>query len=210
MLNKKNPMSVFYDGYIERNPLKWMQRFGRQWKWAYQRATKGYADCDLRSIRDWFLSLMPEMLEDMSNNLRGYPVTPSEGKHPSTQTLDLSSPEDKDEGSLEWQKTLKLMAKKFRDADETKSSFKNKYEEEWSKAYDEFHQKYGMFGQKLEIKAVKEEKKGIPVHFPDEFPQWKDIMEKFREEEVKVTEKRVKSFEAGLEMFRRWFWDLWD
>lgn len=209
MFQKKNPMSVFYDGYIERNPIKWLQRFGRQWKHAYQRATKGYCDADLFSINSWFLWTMPNMLDEMANRLHGYPNFPNDGTAPKTQALDLSDEnEGPSEGIKKWRTTLQTMAQLIRDADEDNSSVKNQYEEEWSKAYDEFHEKYGFLGKKLEGDTDK--KKALTVHFPDEFPEWKDIMIKFREEEEKVLQKRADNFREGMAMFVKWFWDLWN
>ena len=208
MLRKKNEMSVFYDGYIERNPLKWLKRFGRQWKWAYQRATKGYADCDTWSISSWFLSVIPDMLDQMSDHLHSYPTFINDGTQPRSQAIVI---DDEDNDAVKkWQEILREIAKKLRDADESQSSIKNKHEEEWSKAYREFHKEYGLFGEKLEQEAINSKKPGIQMHFPDEFPQWKEIMDRYREEEKQVLKKRAQSLEDGLNLFKKWFWDLWD
>ena len=89
-------------------------------------------------------------------------------------------------------------------------SMKNPYEDEWSKAYDEFSAEYGWLGEKLEEEAIREKKPSIRMHFPDEFPQWKDIMDKYREEELEIAKFRTKSLDEAMELFHKWFWDLWD
>lgn len=211
MFQKKNPMSVFYDGYIERNPIEWVKRFGRQWKWAYQRAMKGYCDADASNIYNWFLSIIPDMLDNMADSTPAFPEFPNDGTYPQTQVVDLGDADGTVSNKLvEWKKMLRTMAQLIRDADENMSSVKNKYEEEWSKAYDEFHEQYGLFGEKLEADAIKNKKSAITMHFPDELPQWRDIMRKFREEELKVLQKRADNFREGMALFVKWFWDLHD
>ena len=52
---------------------QYRKRFFRCIKWAWQRATKGYCDKDLWSIDEWFLSIMPDMLEGFKKTRIGYP-----------------------------------------------------------------------------------------------------------------------------------------
>ena len=47
--------------------------FFKQFKWAYQRATRGYADIDVWSIRDWFLFNIKPMLKQFKNGLHSKP-----------------------------------------------------------------------------------------------------------------------------------------
>lgn len=205
-----NHMSVFYDGYRERNPIKWLKRYFRHWKWAYQRATRGYADCDTWDIRGWFFGVMPAMLDQMAEEAHGFPAVPGDSSFTTQAVMMDDASDETDRKFKEWQTLLHYMATKFRDADEDMCSMKNPYEDEWSKAYDEFSAEYGWLGEKLEEEAIREKKPSIRMHFPDEFPQWKDIMDKYREEELEIAKFRTKSLDEAMELFHKWFWDLWD
>ena len=72
-----------------------ISQFFRSLKWAYQRATRGYADCDVWSIDIWFLSIIPNMLRDLEGFGNSYPI----GKTP-----------------IEWRATLREMARCFENA----------------------------------------------------------------------------------------------
>lgn len=47
--------------------------FFERLKWAYQRATRGYADIDVWSIRDWFLFNIKPMLKQFKTGLHSRP-----------------------------------------------------------------------------------------------------------------------------------------
>ena len=164
-------MSVFYDGYRERNPIEWVKRFIRHWKWAWQRATRGYCDSDVWNIYAWFLSVMPAMLDQMADEAHGCPATMPSANSVNSKALMLDDEEKEDKDYLRWKEILHTMAQKFRDADEEETSMKNPYEEDWRRAYDEFESQYGFLGKKLEQEAVKQKAPSIRAHFPDEFPQ---------------------------------------
>ena len=203
-------LSVFYDEYREPNPIKRIGGFLRKCKWAWQRATRGYCDADTWDIFSWFLNVMPPMLDQMAEEAHGCPGDIPSRDAVNSKAVLITEEEQNDENFLRWKKILHTMAQKFRDADESTTSMKNPYEEDWYKAYQEFEHQYGMFGEKLEKEAVKQKAPGIRLHFPNEFPEWKDVMEKYREEEKKIAEFRHKSMEEGMDMFKTWFWDLWD
>lgn len=206
-------MSVYYDICRERNPFKWARRYFRQRKWARQRAVRGYADCDVWDIRGWFLGVLPAMLDQMAEEAHGYPVFPGRLylTEAAEQNTDLSSREEEAEINFEeWQALLRHMAQKFRDADEDMCSMKNPYEDEWTKAYDEFTKTYGTFGDRLEKEAFHRKAPSIRMHFPDEFPQWKGIMDKHREKETEIAKFRQKSLDEAMKLFHKWFWNLWD
>jgi hypothetical protein len=67
----------------------------------------------------------------------------------------------------------------WRETDEDTCSKKNPYEEEHSKASDEFNDKYGLFGGKLQTEKELEENKkrggGGTVHFMYELQEDKEI-----------------------------------
>lgn len=53
----------------------------RQWiKWSWQRAFRGYADCDLWSIDFYISEILSNMIKDFRENTHGYPneLTPED------------------------------------------------------------------------------------------------------------------------------------
>ena len=81
-----------------KNPYRGFHKipqFFRSLKWAYQRATRGYADCDVWDIDMWFLSIIPNMLRDLEGFGNSYPIS----KTPT-----------------EWRATLREMARCFEEA----------------------------------------------------------------------------------------------
>ena len=83
---------------FRKNPFRGFRKipqFFRSLKWAYQRATRGYADCDVWDIDIWFLSIIPNMLRDLESLGGGYPYGMT---------------------SIEWHATLREMARCFEGA----------------------------------------------------------------------------------------------
>lgn len=75
--NKFNNRNVFklYPHNWKR-PSNWwdnIKDFFRGFKYAHQRAVKGYCDYDLFSICDWFLEVFPNMLKEFSEGTHSYP-----------------------------------------------------------------------------------------------------------------------------------------
>lgn len=75
--NKFNNRNVFklYPHNWKR-PSNWwdnIKDFFRGFKYAHQRAVKGYCDYDLFSISDWFLEVFPNMLKEFSEGTHSYP-----------------------------------------------------------------------------------------------------------------------------------------
>ena len=75
--NKFNNRNVFklYPHNWKR-PSNWwdnIKDFFRGFKYAHQRAVKGYCDYDLFSISDWFLEVFPNMLKEFSDETYSYP-----------------------------------------------------------------------------------------------------------------------------------------
>ncbi len=55
------------------NPIRHIKHLGRNIKHSYQRIRYGYCDRDVWSIDWWFLSVIPNMLEDLKNKTDCYP-----------------------------------------------------------------------------------------------------------------------------------------
>ena len=79
-------------GFI--NPIKHIKRWGRNIKHAYQRIRYGYCDRDVWSIDWWFLSVIPNMLEDLKETTHGYPSMPDDF---SQALVGTGAPEEVDE-----------------------------------------------------------------------------------------------------------------
>ena len=48
------------------------------------------------------------------------------------------------------------------------------------------------------------------LHFPSEIPEYKDIEEKYYEEEKALSQYREDCKNEALELFSKWFYSLWD
>ena len=95
--------------------------------------------------------LIPDMLQDLRDNRSGSPGY-------------LGDNYTNEEGILvndtchaEWDKILDKMIFLWRESREETCSRKNPFEEEYDKAFDEFHEKYGVLGEKLQTEAELEE-----------------------------------------------------
>jgi hypothetical protein len=80
-------------------------------KYSWQRARRGWADCDVWSIDYWFEVVMPEMLEKLANNHLGAPMDFAVKSFPDDYG---EEPEYREDGFAHWEKTLKHMAHSLR------------------------------------------------------------------------------------------------
>jgi hypothetical protein len=53
--------------------LNKVKEFFKGIKWKFQRARRGYSDCDLYSVKHWFWRVFPNMIRDFSKGLHSYP-----------------------------------------------------------------------------------------------------------------------------------------
>lgn len=95
---KNNNLNVFtmcaYSPW--RYPGNWwsnIKQFFRHFRWAWQRATKGFCDYDCFDLDHYYLVLLPATLRHLAKYTHGYP--------------------DKYTNFENWQKQIELMAKKF-------------------------------------------------------------------------------------------------
>lgn len=69
-----NNMNVFKKGWFTwRQPIKSIKLMYRRCKWAWQRITRGYADCDIWDLDDYFADLISHALWTFSDNATGWP-----------------------------------------------------------------------------------------------------------------------------------------
>ena len=71
-----------------------------------------------------------------------------------------------------------------------------------------------MFGSKLQTEKELEENKkrggGGTVHFMNELPEYKEISEKYDEEQRHLEEYRKLCKDEAFDMLKKYFYDLWD
>ena len=179
---------------------KWLHEFDRENDWTIDRLNKGYSALDTWDISGWFLSTIPNMLEDFRKNLHSYP-----GR--------LQLQYGSEEGEERWGKILDEMIFLFREANEDTCQKKNPYQEETHRIYDEFRDKYGILGEKLQTEEELEAgRKGgySTYHGPDEIPEYAETVHLHLEAEKELGEYRKECLTKAMALFTEWFWDLWD
>lgn len=81
-----NKLNVFNNSYFRwSNPRKWFENikiFCKSFKWAYQRATRGFADIDWWDLDQFYISLITDSLNHFARNTVSYDpkYTPEEYK----------------------------------------------------------------------------------------------------------------------------------
>ncbi len=193
------------------NPKEKYKRWKRNIKYFYQRIKYGYCDSDVWSIDYWFLNVMPAMLQQLKETSHGYPSS-LEGSSHAMCEHGIGDAND-DEGAKRWEAILSEMIFLLNEANEDKSTRKNKYQKEYEKANEEFENKYGVFGEKLLTKAEKAEdkKNGTQrVYMLGDLPEYKEISDLYFNESRVLGDYRDNCKNKALELFSKWFWDLWD
>ncbi|MCM1257958.1 MAG: hypothetical protein NC307_08915 [Roseburia sp.] len=177
-------------------------------RWSRQRIVRGYSDSDIWDMYGYLQTLLPDMLQNLKDNRHGSPDF-------------LGENYTNDEGILvnetcheEWDKILDRMIFLWKESDEDVCSKKNPYEDEYSKASDEFAEKYGFWGERLQTEEQLEENHkrggGGTIHFMDEVSEYKEISDKYREEEQKLEQYRNECKDEALDMLKKYFFALWD
>ena len=113
----------------------------------------------------------------------------------------------------EWDKILDRMIFLWGELDEEKCTKKNPYDEAYTKAMNEFTDKYGFFGEKLETEEEKEKRKksgGRLVHFMSEVPEYAAIDKLYHDEEKRIDEYREKCKDEVFDLMKKYFFSLWD
>ena len=157
-------------------------------------------------MTDWFLEIIPSMLEELKENANGTPLSLADGVD------EIHVLGDKD-GFEKWKRILGEIAYLFRESYETTCKKKNPYAEEYDWAFDQFAAKYGFFGELLKTpeEIVEERVHGYnTLHTMEEIPEYRDICEKYWNEEKSLEIYRNKCKDKAFELFTKWFWNLWD
>lgn len=184
------------------------KHFCRCFTWSKQRIVRGYSDYDVWKMFSFLQTIIPNMLQTLKDTRMGSPGYL--GKNYTNEDGILVNDTCHDE----WNKILDKMIFLWKETDEDACSQKNPYEEEYSKALDEFWKKYGLLGEKLQTEKELEENKkrggGGTVHFMDEIPAYKDISDKYHEEEKRLEAYRKSCKDEAFDMLKQYFFDLWD
>lgn len=185
------------------NPVEKLARWGRNLRYMYQRVCYGYCDRDIWMMDDWFLSVIPNMLDELNRTRHGFPsaLLAAEDEN--------QDKEANERGDKEWGRILSEMAHCFREANDRTCTRKNPYKEEWDKAFWEFSDSYSTQGEKLRTEEEIKEKKRI-AYFPSLRPANRDLWNKYLEEAKKIQEYQRACIDQGMELLRKWVWDLWD
>ena len=198
---------------IDRNPLKHLLRMGRDIKCMYQRIKYGYCFRDIWDINRWFLDVVPNMLEELKEETCAYPIGPDDFSQ-TAGTIDEDDSNERYEAGLQkWKDTLSEMIFLLREANEETCTRENPYGAEYDKAVDEFTKKFGWFGEGLKTKEEKreEDRRGFyTLYTPSDVPEYKKISKLYFDEEAVLHEYRNSCKDKGLELFKKWFWNLWD
>lgn len=193
------------------NPKEKFKRWRRNIRFAYQRIKYGYCDSDVWSIDLWFLNVMPGMLQHLKDTTHSYPCFQGSISHALCENV--MSEETDNEGVKQWEAILSEMIFLLNEANEDTCTRENKYQKEYDKAQEEFDNKYGMFGEKLRTEAEKaeEKKKGTHrIYMLGDVPEYKEISECYFNELRALSDYRDECKSKALELFSKWFWDLWD
>lgn len=180
-----------------------IRQFFRDLKASHQRIVRGYADKDIWNMFDWFLNVIPTMLEQLRDERHGSPGYLGENYTNNKGIL------VNDTCHEEWTAILNEMIFLFREANEETCTRKNPYADDWEKAHQEFSEKYGMFGEKLLTEADKTEH-GTRMYTPRDVPEYQDIMNKWLAAEKDLELYRVECKDKAFKLFAEHFFALWD
>lgn len=195
MLKKNETLNVWNLG--NRRPTREVgpiQNVKNNFTWAYQRTTKGYCQRDIWSIYTHLEKLIPSMLEELKDTKVGYPSMPG-------------MTEEK------WDNILEQMIFLFKEANDETCTKVNPYEEEHTKALEEFEKRYGLLGEKLRTEDEKkdDEKYGmVHAHFMSELSEYAEIDKKWTEAEDDLTKYQSQCKDEALDMLKKYWYDLWN
>lgn len=172
---KKKINSPFYKGLS----------FNRKIKYAIQRIKYGYCDADLWNIKYWFLSILPEMLNELSYRGVGYPPYLTQD---------------------EWRSKIRRMASYFKSAGEDESNKLKEIREKLDSYRFSYYKKYGNPIDRLD-KLVREGQKYQSITEDKEYSR---LLKLYNNELKNMEIYRSTMLEAGMNLFIEYFDDLQD
>ena len=175
-----------------KRPFYWL-------KHAYQRVKKGYSYRDLWNIDYWFLKTMPNMLEDFTKDLYGFPASMKEELKKKNPELTDKEIDEKNLDFQYWKDIVNEIAFHFREARDEENE--NKINQYWERMR-ELEDKYNLF-----LTDEEETKKTMTK---EDFEEWKANNEKWLIRHEEIENYRNEQLKIGMEMFTKYFWGLWD
>lgn len=178
-----NAFNYWKNLYNWKNPLNWWRLPGywcRAIKYGWQRATRGFSDKDCWDLSHFYLDVLSGSLKHFAKHSTGCPHN----------YYDSSKPGDE---GWKWREYLNEMADCFDEAHEDRCSWVNHYE-------DEYFENFRMNFEKTPDGYYKLKDEEIN----------KELHEKYCESEKRRTAWRKAELEAGLNMLKEVFWNLWD
>lgn len=172
-------------------------------KWSWQIITRGYCDRDVWNMCFYLQTLLPDMLQTLKDKRVGSPGSLGENY------VNKDGIVVNDKCHEEWDNILTEMIYLWRETSENTCSRKNHYEEEFNKSSDEFHKKYGLFGEKLQTEEEKQNGRHV-LHFMSEVLEYSEISEKYRSEEKQLMNYYEQSKDKACDMLKKYFFDLVD
>ncbi len=168
----------------------------------YKRAKYGFCDKDVWAIDCWFLSVMPAMLEQLKETTHGYPISDEAEVHAISEIGTV--PEDK--GLEKWKEILSEMIFMLCEADEDTCTRVNPYEKEYDNLLIDYLTRD--YPNKDEINKTHPVK--LACNVSEEDSDNLELTNKYFAEESKLNKYRNGCKNRGLELFSKWFWQLWD
>ena len=209
--------------------IKRIKEYRQNLRYRRQRAKRGWSEKDTWDIDHWFLDVVPQMLEYLKDHHTGFPRD-LQKEYVNTHSSELNmtceeycswSADENFEGYKLREKTdevccrlwngiLDRMIFLLREAGEDTCSVKNPYEEENRRIHMEFSKKYGILGEKL-LKPEDIYPNGAKrLYTPADLPEYKETAELYLKESIKLDEYRDRCKTEAINLFNKWFWNLWD
>lgn len=170
----------------------------RDLKCCFQRIKKGYCYRDLWNINDWFLNVIPDMLDEFRVSMNGTPLKFYENDGPHTK-------EESDRAFEKWKGILTEMAFLFREANEETCQRKNPYAEEHANVLHKFFERFGFNGKWVK----KKDGTRVFIHRMSDIPKYKALDENYHRVEQELWEYREDCRKKALSMFSEYFHELW-
>jgi len=201
----KNDFRMYAMGKFK--PLEYIKYFVRCLRYSKQRITRGFADIDVWELHSYLSTLIPEMLQSFRDNHFGAPSRLGE------ECVNEEGIMVNDACHERWDEILDRMIFLWRESGENTCTRVNTFEAEYDKAYEEFKEKYGLWGEGLctpEEIAECNETGYRTMHFMREVPEYEDICDKYSEENKQIDEYRSRCKDEAIDMLKEYFYDLWD
>ena len=167
--------------------------FRRDIKYSIQRIRKGYCDPDAWAITDWFLGIMPAMLQELKDTRSSSPPTEDCIAH----AMIVDDGDRQDEMHAAWDAVLERMIFLMKEADERTCSQENPYADEYLE----------ILNQSMQSKMDELGNVHTRYEIADEN---QPLEETYRQEEKRLEAYRKNCKDEALALFSKWFYQLWD